>query len=103
MEVEHRLAGVRSGVGQDPVTALVDSLIASDLARQAQQLSEQRLVAGRRHGEISDMVPRDDQDMDRRLRGEIGKGDRMGGFRQEAGVEIPARDPAKDAVWIKPR
>jgi hypothetical protein len=68
MSVEHGLPGVGPGVKDHPVSALGHALSHRDPVRLGRHLVQQAVARGGDRGQISEVHPRDNQDMYRRLR-----------------------------------
>jgi len=96
MKVRHLLAGMRADIGEQPIAGRDQPLSARDLADGA---DEARNLLGRGTGR--EIVPRDigslgdDEDVDRRLRRDVVKGQRVIVFVDGPGRNLPRRTRAK--------
>lgn len=98
MQMEDRLAGVRSVVREHPVAAVEEALDAGDLAGEQEEIGDQRGVIRPQIAQRRDVPARDHQDVRRRLRLGVPKGDGALVLGNEFDPERAARDPTEDAV-----
>ncbi len=98
MEVEYGLAGIRPVVDDHPIATIVEARPFGHVGGQRQELSRNRLPVRSEIAEGGHMPARRDQQVDRRLRLDVSKGDGAGGFADELGAEVAPDDPAEDAV-----
>ena len=68
------LAAVRTGIDDQPV-ALIEILLSGDLRGGGEQMTEQPCILGGRVRERCEVLLRNDQDVDRRLRMDVREGD----------------------------
>jgi len=94
----HRLAAVISGVDDRPVAGLGDALTARDLGRQEERLTEEIpcLRLGRVEGR--DVLPRDDQDVERSLWADVPEREQALPLVNERGRDRARRDSAEETV-----
>ena len=90
------LAAIFSGV-DDGAIALRQSLLAGDLRYDPEQMAEQRSVFGRRFGERTEVLARDNQHMDRGVGMNVGEGDALLVLVDASGGDASVDDLAEEA------
>ena len=96
------LAGVPARVEDDPIARLGETLVAGRPAGRDEELTKKAFRALGRFVERGEVELRYDQDMDRRLGPDILKGQGMLVLEKDFRRELPARDPAEEAVGGPP-
>lgn len=98
MKMMHRLSGVRSIIGEDPITRLEESFLFRDAHGHRQEMLGQRRLRRHHVAHCGIMSPRHDQHMSRRLRTQIAKRDGMLAFDDKLRAKFAARDATKDTI-----
>jgi len=98
VEMEDVLAGIRTGVEHNPITAGLDLLGRGDGRDLGQDVLEEIHPVGRHLVERSEMIPRDDQGVHRRLGPDVVEGDDPVILVDDLGRKLLGRDPAENAI-----
>lgn len=94
--MRNAFAGIGAAVDHDAVTALFDSEFLCEFTGHEQKFSENLLVGFGGRGETRDDFLRNDQDVDRRLRIYVFKGDGVVVFPNNLGRDFARDDFLKD-------
>lgn len=93
------LPAVLAGVEDEPVPGVVDALGHGDLARRADKLGKQPVTGRGELTHVREVVPRDYQDVGRRLGVDVTEGDDTLPLQHYRGGDLSGSDPAEQAVW----
>jgi hypothetical protein len=96
MQMGHRLAAISSIVNHEPVAGLVQSQLGCDAGRGEEKVAEQCLVSALSLTNSSEVFFGNDQDMNRRLGGDIMKGEDLLVFIGDLGRNLARNDLLKN-------
>ena len=99
MHMPDGLAGVASGIEDDSVSAVFDALGGGDLACLADELVQQSATRAGQRRDVRKVIPGDHEDVRRRLRVDVTKGDDPLPVQHNRGRDLSGGDPAEQAVW----
>lgn len=97
VDVRDGLAGLRSGVEDDPVALVADALGHRHVMGLGNDLVQQPGVGGRERGDVGVVLLRDDQHVGRRLRVDIAEGQDPVGGQDPGGGNRLRRDSTEQA------
>ena len=100
MQVVHRLATVVTGVDHGPVATLRDAFLPGDLGHEEQRLPEQPVTPVTRGIERSDVLSRNNKDVQRGLWIDVPEGQEALALVDEVGRNRAGGDLAKQAVGV---
>jgi hypothetical protein len=101
VQVKDGLARARARIYHGAVTALGESLFVGDAGGDAQQVSERSLIFLRSIVKRVDVLARDDQHMNGRLRVEIAKGDAQFVLVDDIGGKLARDDSTEKAALFR--
>ncbi len=99
MQMSDGLTAVVAGISDEPET-VVEILLPCHVGGSVQELAEQLGMIAGCVGERRDVLPGDNEQMNRRLRVHVGKGDYLIVFIDKFNGNGARGDFAEDAVWI---
>jgi hypothetical protein len=99
MHMPHRLPAVAAGVEDNAVPAGVDALGDGDLMGRRDELAEQSVARAGQRCHVREVLPRDHQDVRRRLRADVTEGDDPLPVKHNRGGDLSGSDPAEQTVW----
>ncbi len=97
MQVMNGLAAVRAGI-DDQSMSVAELMRAGKVRSYGHQMPQQRRMFFRNVGKRGEMLLRDDEQMRRCLRVNVGKGDALGIFVKELGGDNAGDDLAEEAI-----
>ena len=92
MQMRHRFTTIPAVIDHQSESALVQPLFLGDGLCNEDQMSQQRLVLGFRYAHARDFLFRDDQNVDRRLRIHVVKGEASIILKSDPGRDFAGND-----------
>ena len=100
MDMKDRLSDFAAVVDNQPISIIVEPALFSKRLRNKEQMPDELAVYMFDAVDVSDMLFRNNQDMDRRLRVDILECDSMLVFVDQFGGHLFFNNSAEDAVWV---
>ena len=98
MQVEHRLSRLAIAIEDRAISALAESLVGRQLSGASQHPADQRVIVRTQIVRGRDVLPRDDQQMHRRLRIDVAERDEIVVFVHNRCRNLAGDDAAEQAV-----
>ena len=95
MRMVDGLPGIAARIEDNAITGVGDALGQRDLVRLSRHLSQNAVSGGRKAGQVRIVRPGNYQNMNRRLRIDVAKSDRVLAFEHALSRDLPGRDPAE--------